>query len=79
MSPRKHRWSDSPDFEFIKAQAEHAVAAYCEWLRVVSRDSNAEVSPLLTQVGEALIDLSELIGLSAHIYGEEVGASRNKA
>ena len=70
VSPRKWRNEDNPDYEFVKAQAEQAISAYCNWLRIAARDSNAETSPLLTQVGEALITLSEHLGISVHIYGK---------
>lgn len=70
MPVRRHRWSDSPDHEFVKAQAEQAVSAYCNWLRIAARDSNAETSPLLAQVGDALIELAEFVGIYVHIYGE---------
>jgi hypothetical protein len=72
MGVRKHSHTDSPDWELLRDEVESAVDAYCEWLRIAARGSHHETSPLLSQVGEALIALSEHLGISVHIYGREV-------
>ena len=79
MSPRKHNWSDSPDWEYVREEAEQAITAYCEWLGRAQRDPNASTTPLLATVGEALITLGDFVGISVHIYGKEVVVSPNKA
>ena len=70
MSPRKPRNEDNPDWEMVRAEATEAIWAYLDWMDRCRRDSNAEASPLLVSVGEALIALSEHVGMSVHIYGK---------
>ena len=72
MGVRKHSHTDSPDWELLRDEVESAVDAYCEWLRIAAGNPYSETSPLLSQVGEALIALSEHLGMSVHIYGRQV-------
>lgn len=70
VSPRKWRNEDNPDWEMLHAEVVGAITGYTDWMERVARDPNAEATPLLMMVGEALIALSEHLGMSVHIYGE---------
>jgi hypothetical protein len=54
----------------LHAEVVGAITGYTDWMERVARDPNAEATPLLMMVGEALIALSEHLGMSVHIYGE---------
>lgn len=70
MGVTKFRWTDAIDWEFVRKQAESAIAEYHDWERQV-RLGAGETTPLLASVGEALIALAEFVGIDSHVYGRD--------
>lgn len=67
MSPRKHQWSDNPDWPHLRNSVETAIRCY----RGHDPGFNQELptEELIEILGETLIDLAESVGITTHIYG----------
>lgn len=77
MAPRKARWRDNPDYFMVRGRCEQLILQYLDWM-----DDNDgtidETIDLCGDLGEALIDLGEIMGITVHIYGEDVAVGGNK-
>ena len=76
MAPRKSRWRDNPDYFMVRGRCEELILQYLDWM-----DDNGtidETIDLCGDLGEALIDLGEIMGITVHIYGDDVVVGGNK-
>ena len=67
MSPRKHQWSDNPDWPHLRKSVETAI--WCYQRHDPGFNQELPTEELIEMLGERLIDLAELVGITTHIYG----------